>query len=364
MKNIYKKGFSQTIVIVSVIIVICISVGLFLFLKSKTNTNIVVENKNKDILIGFSITSNQEERWQKDKAEFLKKANEIGAAVDFQSAENNATKQISQIENMIVSGDNIIVVVPYDANSLTDVIKKAHEAGIKVISYDRLIQNANTDLYISFDNEKVGEYEAQYVIDSAMSKNTLNKKLKVAYIGGSPKDNNSNLLKKGSFKVLQPLIDSGKIEIVYDQFTTDWSPDIAYANMKGYLSKSNAQIDAVIAGNDGTAFGVISALKEYKLDGKVPVSGQDAELAALQRIVAGTQTMTVYKSINELASNAVELAVKLVRGISIDGTRITNDGSFNVPSVLLNPIPVTNDNMDSTVIKDGYHTRNEIYKNI
>ncbi|HEY5588492.1 MAG TPA: substrate-binding domain-containing protein [Candidatus Paceibacterota bacterium] len=363
MKNIYKKGFSRIVVIIGIILVLCIALGLFLFLKPKTNQS-VVGNKAKNILIGFSITSNQEERWQKDKAEFLKKADEMGVVVDFQAAENNAQKQISQIENMIINGEDIIVVVSYDANSLTEVVNKAHQAGIKIISYDRLIQNANTDLYLSFDNEKVGEQEAQYVIDAAMSKNIQNNKLKVAYVGGSPLDNNSNLLKTGSFKVLQPLIDSGKIEIVFNQFTTDWNPDVAYANIKDYLSKNNAKIDAVVAANDGTAFGVITALKEFGLDGKIPVSGQDAELAALQRIVSGTQTMTVYKSIRELASSAVDLAVKLVEGLPIGDTKIINDGSFDIKSVLLDPIPVTIDNMESTVIKDGYHTKAEIYKTL
>lgn len=363
MKNIYKKGFSRIVVIIGIILVFCIALGLYLFLKPKTNQSVVV-NKTKNILIGFSITSNQEERWQKDKAEFLKKADEMGVVVDFQAAENNAQKQISQIENMIINGEDIIVVVPYDAKSLTEVVNKAHQAGIKIISYDRLIQNANTDLYISFDNEKVGEQEAQYIIDAAMSKNIQNKKLRVAYVGGSPLDNNSNLLKTGSFKVLQPLIDSGKIEIVFNQFTTDWNPDIAYANIKDYLSKNNAQIDAVVAANDGTAFGVITALKEFGLDGKIPVSGQDAELAALQRIVSGTQTMTVYKSIRELASSAVDIAVKLVEGLPIGDTKIINDGSFDIKSVLLDPIPVTIDNMESTVIKDGYHTKAEIYKTL
>lgn len=351
--------------VVAILVIALITVGiLFLvYLKFSKDTEVKNAEVKKDILIGFSITTLQEERWQNDKIEFMKKAEEMGAVVDLQVAQNDAQKQISQIEKMIINGVDVIVVVPYQSDSLTDVIKKAHDAGIKVISYDRLIKNSNTDLYISFDNEKVGEYEAQYVINQVKDKMDKGQKIKVAYIGGSDIDNNSHLLKKGSFKILQPLIDSKKIEIVYDEFTIDWNPDKAYANLKGYLSKSKDGVDAVVAANDGTAFGSITALKDYNLDGKVPVSGQDAELAALQRIVAGTQTVTVYKPISKLASNAVVLAVQLAEGLQVQTMTTINDGMFEIPSVLLDPIAVTKDNIDDTIIKDGYHTREEIYKN-
>jgi D-xylose transport system substrate-binding protein len=362
MEETNKKKF-PIVAILGIVVVIVIAV-VFAFLKFNKNTEIKNSVVKKDILIGFSITSLQEERWQKDKAEFLKKAEELGVSVDLQVAQNDSKKQISQIENMIVSGVNVLVIVPYDAESLKDVIAKAHTAGIKVLCYDRLIKNSNTDLYVSFDNEKVGEYQAKYVIDALSSKINAEQKVKIAYIGGSPTDNNAHLVKNGSWKILQPLITAGKIQIVYENFTKDWNPDIAYSNLKSYLSKNNGGVDGVVAANDGTAFGSITALKEYKLDGKVPVSGQDAELAALQRIVAGTQTMSVYKPISKLASNAVELAVKLAEGIAIDTTKTTNDGKFEVPSFLLDPVAVTKDNIDDTIIKDGYQKREDVYKKL
>lgn len=360
MKKINQKGSFMWIVI-CIISIIALVIIFFSFYKNK-NTN--PEVNKKDILIGFSITTLQEERWQKDKAEFLKKAQEMGVVVDLQVAQNNAQKQISQIDKMIISGVDVIVIVPYESNSLVDVIKRAHEAGIKVISYDRLINNSNTDLYVSFDSEKVGEYEAEYVMNAVKDKMDQGQKIKVAYVGGSQTDNNAHLLKKGSFKILQPLIDAGKVEIVFNQFTIDWNPDRAYENLKGYLSKNNAKVDAVVAANDGTAFGVITALKEYNLDGKVPVSGQDAELAALQRIVNGTQIITVYKPITELASNAVLLAIRLAEGLPINNIKMINDGQFEVSSVLLDPIAVTKDNIDDTIIKDGYQKREDIYKQL
>lgn len=354
-------GFSK-IVIILVLFVLVVG-GFFVFSKFFNKSEVIVNNKEgKGVLIGFSITTNQEERWKNDQREFLKKAQEMGATVQLETAQNDAKKQVSQIEKMIVNGVDVIVIVPYDSKSLTDVIKKAHDAGIKVISYDRLINNADVDLYISFDNEKVGEYEAQSVVDSLKSKMDKGEKVKIAYIGGAETDNNSFLLKKGSFKVLQPLIDSKKVEIVFDKFTLDWNPDKAYANFKEYLSKNNAKIDGVVAANDGTAFGVITALKEYGLDGKIPVSGQDAELAALQRVVAGTQTMTVYKSINKLASSSVLMAISLAKDLPIEKTGTINDGKFLVPTVFLDPIAVTKDNINDTVIKDGYQTKADIYK--
>jgi D-xylose transport system substrate-binding protein len=362
MEETNKKKFPW-LIILGIIIVVIIAL-VFIFLKFNKNADVKDEVVKKDILIGFSITSLQEERWQKDKTEFLKKAQGMGAIVDLQVAQNNALKQISQIENMIISGVDVIVIVPYQSDGLTEVIQKAHDAGIKVISYDRLIKNSNTDLYISFDNEKVGEYQAEFVINAVKSKIDQGQKIKIAYVGGSEADNNAHLVKNGSFKVIQPLIDNKKAEIVFDQFSIDWNPDEAYKNLKGYLSKNGAKVDAVIAANDGTAFGAITALKEYKLDGKVPVSGQDAELAALQRIVSGTQTMTVYKPISKLASSAVELAIKLAEGVLIETTKTTNDGQFNVPSFLLDPIAITKDNIDDTIIKDGYQTKEDIYKQL
>lgn len=355
-----QKGVSVIFIVGVISIILLIVGGVFIFKKSdvKTPSN----TKGKDILIGFSITTLQEERWQKDKSEFIKKAEELGAVVDLHTAQNEEKKQIDQIESMIIKGVDAIVVVPLNANSLSDVLNRAHDAGIKIISYDRMVNNADIDVYVSFDSEKVGEYQAQYVVDSLKDKLIKGSKLKFAYVGGSEVDNNSLLLKKGSFKVLKPFIDNGSIEIVFDKFTSKWNPDVAYSNLKEYLQKNGGKIDAVIAANDGTAFGSITALSLFGLSGKVPVSGQDAELAAAKRIIEGTQTMTVYKPISKLASTAAEIAVSLVNGEMIKTNSVVNNGKIDVPSVLLDPIPVTRSNIDDTLIKDGYHKREDIYK--
>jgi len=318
---------------------------------------------HKDVLIGFSLGTLQEERWQRDKIEFLKAAADRGVVVDLESSDNSSSTQISQIEGMIVKGVNVLVIAPYDATSLTGVLAEAHKAGIKVLSYDRLITNADVDMYISFDNEKVGEYEAQSVVNALSDKLGKGKTLKIAYIGGAPTDNNSVLVKQGAFKILQPLIDSKQIQIVLNKLTPNWDPELAYQNLKAYLDASHGDIDGVVAANDGTAFGSIEALHEYGLDGKVPISGQDAELSAIQRIIAGTQTATVYKPIAGLASTAVDLAIQLAEGVAVSATTTPlYNGVMDVPSVLLQSMEiVTKSNIDSTVIQDGYYTKSEVY---
>ena len=362
MKNIKnQKGFSSIwLILIAVVIVL---VSLFLFFKLNKNDDVSKSEENKDVLIGFSITTLQEERWQRDKEEFLKRAEELGVTVDLRVADNDGDRQSSQIEEMVINGVDAIVVVPYNADALSDVIKKAKDLGIKVLSYDRLIKNSDVDMYISFDNEKVGEIQAEYVINKIKDRIDSGEKLKIGYTGGSERDNNSFLLRDGSMNILKPLVDNGSIEIVYNNFTKDWNPDVAYLNVKEYLSKNNGLIDGVVAANDGTAFGVITALKEYGLEGKVPVSGQDAELAALQRIVKGSQTVTVYKPVSLLAKSAVESALKLINGEEINYTGYINDGEFDIPAYLIEPIAVTIDNIEDTVIKDGYHKKEDIYRN-
>jgi D-xylose transport system substrate-binding protein len=161
-------------------------------------------------------------------------------------------------------------------------------------------------------------------------------------------------------EILNPLIKNGSIKLVIDTFTPDWKPDEAYKTIKDYL-EGGGKLDAVVAANDGTAFGSIRALKEYHLDGKVPVSGQDAELSACQRIIQGTQTMTVYKPIQTLAEKAADIAVTMARGAMPEKNSVVDNGKIDVPSYFLNPIPVTKENMETTIIKDNFHTKKDIY---
>lgn len=315
------------------------------------------DKKDKKIVIGMSLDTLQEERWQRDRDMFVAKAKELGAEVNVQAANSDDAKQIAQAENLISQGVDILVVVPHNAEATAAIVQKAHAANIKVISYDRLIKNSDVDLYISFDNERVGEMQAKAIVEKAP-------KGKYVLIEGSETDNNAHLFKKGQMNILKPLVDKGDIKIVYEQWTKDWGPANALANMENALTTNKNEVDAVVAANDGTAGGVIQALTAQKLAGKIPVSGQDAELAAMQRIVEGTQLMTVYKPLKKLADEAATVAVKMAKGEKVDAPKKVNNAKIDVPSILLDPVAVNKDNVDSTVIADGFHKKEDVYKNV
>jgi D-xylose transport system substrate-binding protein len=311
----------------------------------------------KKIRIGLSMDTLKEERWQKDRDIFIAEAKKAGAEVLVQAANGDDALQVSQSENLLSQGVDVLVVIPHNSEACATIVNSAKKSKVPVIAYDRLIKNCNLDLYISFDNEKVGYLQASYIT-----------KLKptgtYVYIGGAPTDNNAYLLKTGSMKALNPLIKAGKIKIAYDQFSNDWKPEIAQTNMENALTKLNNKVDAVVAANDGTAGGVIQALTEQKLAGKVPVSGQDADLAACQRIAEGTQAMTVYKPIKVIAKAAAGAAVKLANGKKVKTTKVVDNGKIKVPYLALEPIPVDKKNLYQVVVKDGHHPLAEVYRNI
>lgn len=310
--------------------------------------------EKKPILIGLSIGELREERWLKDRDFFIQRAGELGATVNVALSAQDVVKQISQIQNLISQGASVIVIVASDSEKLTPAIYNANQNGVKIIAYDRLIKNSNVDLYISFDNVGVGEMQAESVSSVVNHGN-------FAYIGGAPTDNNSSLLKEGTMNILNPKIKSGEVKLVIDKFMADWKPEEAYKTIRDYLN-SGKTLDAVIAANDGTASGVIQALKEKGLAGKIPVSGQDAELSAVQRVVAGTQTSTVYKPIKSLAYKAAEIAVAMANGQTPETTDFIDNGIMKVPSYFLSPILVNKNNLLDTVIKDGFQTYDAVYQ--
>jgi D-xylose transport system substrate-binding protein len=303
-------------------------------------------------VIGFSIDDLRLERWTRDRDFFVEAAKTLGATVNVQSADANEGRQIAQIETMIARGVDAIVIVPFNGNALGNVIAEAKRSGIKVISYDRLILNADIDAYITFDNERVGELQAQGVLDAKPTGNYF-------LMGGAPTDNNSKILRQGQMKVLQPAIDAGRIKIVGAQFVPEWSATTALQIMEDALTANKNAIDGVVASNDAEAGGVVQALTAQNLAGKTAVSGQDADLAAIQRVKAGTQTVTVYKPLKEIATRAADLAVALVRGKAPQFNAALNNGQKDVPAVFLTPILVTKQNWD-LVVKDGFYTQAQI----
>ena len=313
------------------------------------------KDKNKPIKIGFSMDTLKEERWQKDRDLFMARAKELGAEVLVQSADGNDERQVKQAESLLTQGIDVLVVIPHNAEVAASIVEAAKREKIPVISYDRLIKNSEPDLYISFDNEKVGEMQAKYLVEKAPKGNYI-------LIGGAPTDNNAKLFRQGQMNILQPLIDKGDIKVAADQWAKDWLPDEALKHTENALTKANNDVAAVVASNDATAGGAIQALNAQKLSGKVFVSGQDADLPALQRIVAGTQSMTVYKPVSKLAPRAAEAAVALAKGEKLETTSKINNGKIDVPSILLEPIVVDKSNLDDTVIKDGYQKKEDVYK--
>ena len=223
----------------------------------------------------------------------------LGAKVSVQSADASEERQISQIENLISRGVDVIVIVPFNSKTLGNVVAEAKKAGIKVVSYDRLILDADVDAYISFDNEKVGEMQAQGVFNAQPKGNYF-------LLGGAPTDNNAKMLREGQMKMLKPAIDKGDIKVVGQQWVPEWSASTALRIIEDALTANNNKIDAIVASNDGTAGGAIQALAAQNMAGKVPVSGQDADLAAVKRVMAGTQTMTVYKPLKLIAGEAAQ----------------------------------------------------------
>ncbi len=304
--------------------------------------------------IGLLMETLKEERWQHDRDFFVRKAEMLGCEVLVQACNGNDEVQIAQAENMITQGVDILVVVPHNGKIASTIVDNAHKHGVRVIAYDRMIRDCNLDLYVSFDNERIGEMQAEYLVKKAPRGNYI-------LIGGSPTDNNALLYHKGQMKILQPYIDSGFIKIIADQWAADWQPMEAMKHVENALTKEK-NITAIVASNDGTASGAIQALQEQKLDGKVLVSGQDAELSACQRVIEGTQSMTVYKPLQLMAEAAAIAALQIIRNEVVSSAlKIVSNGKKDIPSILIDPIVVDKTNMMETVVKDGYHSEKEIY---
>ncbi|MBB5039224.1 sugar ABC transporter substrate-binding protein [Prosthecobacter dejongeii] len=313
--------------------------------------------KNDSLVVGLSMDTLKEERWIGDRDLFVAKARELGAEVLVESANSDDTRQLRDVESLITRGVDALVIIPHNGAAMARAVEMAHAEGIPVLSYDRLITGADTDLYITFDNVKVGELQAQFISDRLPPQG----KLRLIRIYGAKTDNNAVLFKQGQDNILNPLIQSGRIEVVFEDWAEDWKPENAKKITNAAITKAGQGIDAILASNDGTAGGAIQALIEEGLAGKVIVTGQDADLAGCQRIVAGTQTMTVYKPLSVLAKQAADLAVKLASRRPIIAKEESDNGKVKVPSVFLPIHSVTKENLRETVVKDGFRSAKDVY---
>src|SRR5438105_15163653 len=279
---------------------------------------------------GFSMDTLQEGRWQRDKQLVEARAKEVGAQLDVQVANGDDAVQTKQCDNFLTKGVDVLIVAPHNGDIAASIVEKAHAAGVPVISYDRLIKNSDVDLYVSHQVVKIGEMQADYAVKHAAKGNYV-------VIGGSPTDNNALLLHTGQMNILQPAFDRGDIKKITDQYAKEWKAEEAQRITEDSLTKTKNDIQAIVASNDGTAGGAISALEAAGLAGKVLVTGQDAQLDAVQRIAKGTQTMTIYKPIKPLADSAVDSAVKLAHGETLNAPDKINNGKIDVPAILQQP---------------------------
>lgn len=316
-------------------------------------------SSEETIKIGMSFDSFVIERWQKDRDVFVAEAKARGAEVNVQNANGNLEEQISQIQYLIEKKVDVIVIVAIDCDGLSEVVNQAKDAGIKVIAYDRLIRNADVDLYISFDNEKVGE-----LMGEALASCELPNK-KVLMLAGPTEDSNVAMIETGFKRAM----DKNRIEIVDIVHADGWKAELASA----YLNENTEvldEVDAIMCGNDLIATNVIRTLAEHRLAGKIKIVGQDADLEACQRIVEGTQVMTVYKPVEKLARKAAQFACLMaeekpfLQEESEEKYDFISDGTYDVPCVVLEPISVNAENMKEVIIDTGFHFEEDVYLNV
>ncbi len=307
--------------------------------------------------IGFSFEAMKGERWQTDLSSFEKRAKELGAEVISKDAGGDDDRQLEQVKEMIKGGIQVLVLLPHDTTTASRIVDAAKLANVKVISYDRLVLDSAVDLYVSFDREEIGKLQAESLMKQAPKGNYV-------LVAGSPHDEGAKILHDAQIKVLRPHIVHGDITVVADGYTKDWLPSEAYLFTLNAIDATKGNIAAVLASNDGLAGGAIQALREHNLAGKVAVSGQDADLAAVICVADGSQTMTVYKPVAHEAVRAAEEAVRLAKGEKPHADATVNNGKAKVPAILLKPVVVTKENIKSTVVSDGFQTLQSINRGL
>jgi D-xylose transport system substrate-binding protein len=306
------------------------------------------------VRVGVSWSHFQEERWKIDEAALVAALAARGARYVSADAQSSSEKQLADLENLIARGVDVLVIVAHDPDAVGPALASARAAGIPVVGYDRLIE-AEDVFYLSFDNRRVGRIQAEQIL-------AVQPRGRFAFIKGSPQDPNSGLVHAGQLDVLRPAIEAGRVEVVGDQFVDGWLPEVAQRVMEQILTRSGGRVDAVVCSNDGMAGGVAAALASQGLDG-IPVSGQDGDLAALNRIARGRQTVSVWKDSRALGRAAAEVALALAAGAAPDAlegaVRFETPDGRSVPARLLEPVAITRANLD-VVIDAGWASREAV----
>ncbi len=328
------------------------------------------------IKVGLSFSDFATERWQIEAAQMTQLLQAKGYEVVLQEADHDVKLQSDQIDNMVSQGIKGLIVIAEDGDAAVTPVEKAVAAGVKVISYDRLIKTDKISAYLSFDNTEVGRQEALGVMTAlglpGSTTWTKDNPAKVVLSGGSPTDNNAVLVRQGQMEVIQPYIDSGVVKIVADQWVDNWDPAKANAMMENILTAQQNKIDAVVASNDGTALGELQAMAAQGLAGKVPISGQDATADGCNSIVRGEQTVSVYKDTRLLAPKAVDMIDALIKGETPTGlaeftmAALTNnkDATGSIQAAFLPVVQVTKDNVYDLIVKSGFQSYDNVYRGI
>ena len=307
------------------------------------------------IVIGFSMATLLEDRWIRDRNIFLSKAKSEGIEVIVKNANKDSDLQYEQVLEMLKQGIDVLVLAPNDSKKEVRCVEAAKQHGVPVISYDRLVEGGNVDVYVSFDHNQVGVLMGEALLERVPRGGYV-------ILNGSPNDYNSTMIREGLMSVLGPHIENSEIGLLAETWVDGWVRETAYAFAQETLKKQGEGIDAIVCGNDSLAWGVIDALSEVQRTGEVAVVGMDADLVACRRIVQGKQLMTVYKPIRDLVEATLAAAEKLVRKESIEAERTINDGTYDVPFIAIGVEAVTKDNIEQTVIAGGFHLREEIYR--
>lgn len=313
------------------------------------------EEQEEDVIkIGLSVDSFVIERWIRDRDVFVSTAKELGAEVNVQDAGGDVEEQINQIEYFIEKGMDVITIIACDCDALSDVVKKAQNAGIKIISYDRILNDTESDLYLSFDNHMVGTLMAESLVEAIPQGGDI------LMIQGSKEDANVEQVYDGFMEI----IEDSNLEIVYMANCAGWLAEYAVDYVEEALLEY-PDVKGIMCGNDDIASQVVKVLSEKQLAGEIAVVGQDGDLAACQRIVEETQYMTAFKDIDDLAREAAAYAVRMAKGDELkEVTEMQNDGTYDIPAVVLSPTAVKKENMEEVIIKGGFHTKEDVYLNV
>ncbi|MBL4931630.1 sugar ABC transporter substrate-binding protein [Clostridium paridis] len=311
-------------------------------------------HNRKQIIIGVSLPNQGIPRWVKDKEFMEKYGYQRNVIMKIKNANYDIDLQGKQVKELISENIDVLIIAPLDSIASADSVNAAKDEGVIVISYDGLVSNAKLDLFVTFDSTQVGELQGKYLTQVVPRGNYI-----IMY--GDHNDPNSKLYKDGAMEYIKPLVNIGSINIVTDKEIINWYPENAYKIVKDSLIANNNNVNAILAPNDDTAGSAIRALEEQGLAGKVAVTGQDATIDAIKRIIKGTQSMTVFNDSRELAKVAIDSAIKLVNNQFVEYTILLNNGKEEVPTIIIPPILVTRNNITQTIINSGYWKSEEIY---